>query len=124
LPIFSHYSSPAKRRDSVEEEDMKFRLIAAAGLVTAFVTPALAADEFYVAQDVEEVYHRRQEADRYLDDRRQSFGHRLQNARGSRDQYEGGQGLLVELIGRARRRSIAGLEFRPPAPSRHGRGSG
>jgi hypothetical protein len=36
----------------VEEELMKFRLIAAAGLVTAFVAPALAADEFYIAQDV------------------------------------------------------------------------
>ena len=31
---------------------MKFRLFAAAGLVAAFVAPALAADEFYVAQDV------------------------------------------------------------------------
>jgi hypothetical protein len=35
-----------------EEEVMKFRLIAAAGLVVAFVAPALAADEFYIAQDV------------------------------------------------------------------------
>jgi hypothetical protein len=31
---------------------MKFRMIAAAGLVTAVVAPALAADEFYIAQDV------------------------------------------------------------------------
>jgi hypothetical protein len=31
---------------------MKFRLIAAAGLVVAFAAPALAADEFYIAQDV------------------------------------------------------------------------
>ena len=30
---------------------MKFRTIAAAGLIAAFVTPALAADEFYVVQD-------------------------------------------------------------------------
>jgi hypothetical protein len=36
----------------LEEEDMKVRLIAAAGLVVAFVAPALAADEFYVTQDV------------------------------------------------------------------------
>jgi hypothetical protein len=34
------------------EEAMKFRVIAAAGLVVAFAAPALAADEFYVAQDV------------------------------------------------------------------------
>ena len=31
---------------------MKFRLIAAAGLVVAFAAPALAADEFYITQDV------------------------------------------------------------------------
>jgi hypothetical protein len=31
---------------------MKFRMIAAAGLVAAFAAPALAADEFYVVQDV------------------------------------------------------------------------
>jgi hypothetical protein len=45
------------------------------------------------------VRDRRQEADRYLNDGRQSFGHRLQNARGSRDRYEDGQGLLVQLTG-------------------------
>ena len=31
---------------------MKFRLIAASALLFAFVAPALAADEFYVVQDV------------------------------------------------------------------------
>ncbi len=31
---------------------MKFKPIAAATLIAAFVTPALAADEFYVVQDV------------------------------------------------------------------------
>ena len=31
---------------------MKIKFIAAAGLVAAFVVPALAADEFYVVQDV------------------------------------------------------------------------
>jgi hypothetical protein len=30
---------------------MKFRLIAAATLIASFMTPALAADEFYVVQD-------------------------------------------------------------------------
>jgi hypothetical protein len=36
----------------MEEEDMTFKTIAAASLIVAFVTPALAADEFYVVQDV------------------------------------------------------------------------
>ena len=31
---------------------MKFRTIAAGALIMGFVTPALAADEFYVVQDV------------------------------------------------------------------------
>ncbi len=31
---------------------MKFKAIAAAALITAFVAPAFAADEFYVVQDV------------------------------------------------------------------------
>ena len=35
----------------MEEEDMTFKTIAAASLIVAFVTPALAADEFYVVQD-------------------------------------------------------------------------
>ncbi|MGY3428635.1 hypothetical protein ACVWWL_000058 [Bradyrhizobium sp. USDA 3696] len=35
-----------------KEEDMKLRPFAAAGLVLAFVAPALAANEFYIAQDV------------------------------------------------------------------------
>jgi hypothetical protein len=52
VPLFPVYTAPAKRRPQLEEEDMNFRLIAAAGLVAAFVAPALAADEFYVAQDV------------------------------------------------------------------------
>jgi hypothetical protein len=34
------------------EEAMKFRVIGAACLVAAFAAPALAADEFYIAQDV------------------------------------------------------------------------
>jgi hypothetical protein len=36
----------------VTEEAMKLKLIAAVGLVAAFAVPALAADEFYIAQDV------------------------------------------------------------------------
>jgi hypothetical protein len=48
FPLFRAGKTPG----FVEEEDMKFRLFAAAGLVAAFVAPALAADEFYVAQDV------------------------------------------------------------------------
>jgi hypothetical protein len=35
-----------------KEENMNFRIIAAAGLIFSFVAPALAADEFYVVQDV------------------------------------------------------------------------
>jgi len=31
---------------------MKFRLLASVGLIAAFVAPALAAEEFYVVQDV------------------------------------------------------------------------
>jgi hypothetical protein len=36
----------------LEEENMTFKTIAAASLIMAFVTPAFAADEYYVVQDV------------------------------------------------------------------------
>ena len=46
IAAFSGCIASARRRHSVEEEVMKFRLFAAAGLVAASVAPALAADEF------------------------------------------------------------------------------
>jgi hypothetical protein len=52
IASFSRFIVAGKRPASIEEKKMKFRMIAAAGLVAAFVAPALAADEFYVVQDV------------------------------------------------------------------------
>jgi hypothetical protein len=36
----------------MEEEKMKLKTLATAGLLAAFVAPAFAADEFFVVQDV------------------------------------------------------------------------
>jgi hypothetical protein len=46
--------SPAGRDGTgpIEEETMKVRIIAAAALIAGFAAPALAADEFYVVQDL------------------------------------------------------------------------
>jgi hypothetical protein len=48
---FSRFIRPGEKRRTLEEENM-LRMVAAATLVAAFVGPALAADEFYVVQDV------------------------------------------------------------------------
>jgi len=39
-------------KSDFKEENMNFRVIAAAGLIFSFVPPALAAEEFYIVQDV------------------------------------------------------------------------
>jgi hypothetical protein len=49
---FSPFISAGTKPAPIEENKMKLRVIAAAGLVSAFVVPAFAADEFYVVQDV------------------------------------------------------------------------
>ncbi len=52
IATFSRCHAAAQRGPNEEEDNMKFKTIAAATLIAAFVTPALAADEFYVVQDV------------------------------------------------------------------------
>jgi hypothetical protein len=49
---FSRWFARLTCRGTQEEEEMKLRILGAAVMLAAFVAPAVAADEFYVVQDV------------------------------------------------------------------------
>jgi hypothetical protein len=51
LPLFPVSVCPWICLGNIGGHDMTFKTLAAATLVAAFVTPAFAADEFYVVQD-------------------------------------------------------------------------
>jgi hypothetical protein len=51
-PVFPFLGCRSLRAWNLEETTMSFKTLIATSMVAAFVAPALAADEFYVVQDV------------------------------------------------------------------------
>jgi hypothetical protein len=91
---------------------MNFRVIAAAGLIFSFVAPALAADEFYIVQDVKT--KKCTIVDTKPTDTSMTVVSRAGTVYKTRSEAETSMKtvkvLLIELIGRSPRRRSHGLQ--------------